>query len=466
MIRLFKRVGLNIRRNLSKNSILFFLCFIVSFFILSTDTVGRFVNTIDQSLRERIGPTIYINSSLEKNQWMHESAEPDVLKSYLKYLDSLALVDGVKTSTYSLSDLSLSANSTYNIITDKSCDVTRGDYCHLTRFKGVSGIGFLEMGSYELEIIEGRGFTQEELDNGKPVAIISDKLMDIDLEPIRVGDTIAYDILINEHTYEVNEFPLLDSYEIEVVGIYKENPKVTTAQYNRIFAGSLMNIYVPSKLIIEKNDILDHFLKEQKVTYFALLNIAEEAFKLQRWEDLDGFLVQEEKLRSGLHPEVSLKVNVDNSDYENMIEPITATNQMKSIISIVVISLSSIILAVVVFIFYKSRVREIAIYVSLGEHYLKTAFVLLLETFIIATTSFMLAIGPGMFLGNKFIEYAIKNMSLDVMGTIDIQNLIYLDFNFIRNSYLLILLISVVCTLVPIIRIFKSNPKKTLVEQQ
>lgn len=98
----------------------------------------------------------------------------------------------------------------------------------------------------ESAIIEGRMFTQEELDSGANVVILHDKgryRYRTSNEPLEVGDKIT---LVAPY---INEDVELTTLEVEVIGFYKSDD----VDLHKVFESSSENIYLPQKTVYNQS---------------------------------------------------------------------------------------------------------------------------------------------------------------------------------------------------------------------
>lgn len=96
-------------------------------------------------------------------------------------------------------------------------------------------------------IIEGRNFTNEELENGANVVILHDKgryRYRTSNEPLKVGDKILI------HPPYIDEFTELSKFEVEVIGFYKSE----SSSLHKVFDSSSENIYMSSVAVKNQSE--------------------------------------------------------------------------------------------------------------------------------------------------------------------------------------------------------------------
>ena len=244
---------------------------------------------------------------------------------------------------------------------------------------GISKNHFLSENHYE--IIEGRDFTNEELDEGLPLVIVSDreKLIEDGIErKIQVGDRLFLDGL--------------GSVPFEVIGIYRSDfrHQLTYGKNDR-FVNSF-GVLIPNQFIL-----LNLQSMQAKFTFNHVV------YQVEDYRDYFAFM---EDLRDQCNEfersysqksEKDISLTILESNESNILLSI---KNIKTVFNFIFLALFVILAAIFVFLiyyFFARKAKEIQLYVSLGQSYVKIIFHYLFAYLLIGMLATVAALVIGYF---------------------------------------------------------------------
>jgi len=354
-------------------------------------------------------------------------------------------------------------------------------------------IGDFESGT--LSLLEGRTFTQEEIDNDTLVMVIPRNIAIVNDLTIgsRVGiPNIAHDFRYSDWSDHFNENFILDKrvLEFEVIGIfgadfpYEDDVLIPFAEPT-IF-------YMPIGVAQGMMDFVSEAMLEADEAFFRGIGqgiLQEEAFLetlfiLNSPRDLEAFTVAAEVL---IHEDWQV-VGIDESVFAPVITSMDMVLELAETIQFVVIIASILIITLVLLLFLRDRRHEIGVYMALGDKKEKVIFQVLMEVGIVSIVGLFLAILIGNGLASLlssylFEQHLIEQLAAPVFGlgnlpiqlnihipwemTVD-EALILLDVSLDLETILRFVLAGIIViltsTIVPIWYATKLKPKELLLQ--
>lgn len=259
-------------------------------------------------------------------------------------------------------------------------------------------------------LVEGRTFTQEEIDQGKPVVILSSALAE--KNDLAIGDTILFtnypafdwqeELIIGEIDVSLTliglvEYPLRDRPEFHGLsgsGV-PEEARLQMQQNKQ---------YVPNRLVQEINR-----QREQKLVDFGIpeglheswyqSNVIEPLFVLKDPDDIPAFIEENEALL----PE-SYTFYSNHDTYDAISQPVRQTLQLSDSIMLFAAGAASLIVSLTVLLFIRDRKHEIGILMSLGESKGKIVGQIASEVMIIALLALLLSLLTGQMVAQRLSQ--------------------------------------------------------------
>lgn len=268
-------------------------------------------------------------------------------------------------------------------------------------------------------LTDGRTFTQEEIDQGSHVGLITQELAD--LNRIRVGDTILfthYASLIELADYSVGQIDV----PIKIIGIY-QNKAAQSLDFKRKSHGidvndtddewfeSLRNntIMIPNQLIIDvkaraKQLLIQHGLPDGYPEQYLEPEPSLPTYVLQSPDDMKPFLAE----FSPVLPQTE-RFFSNHYIYHDIAAALLQTKKMSSLVLLLAIVGSILIVGLTVLLFLKERRQELGILMSLGETKHNIIQQLLIEVLIVALIGMLLSLFSGQTLADKLSDAMIQH---------------------------------------------------------
>ncbi|HCC35647.1 MAG TPA: hypothetical protein DEQ02_08455 [Ruminococcaceae bacterium] len=363
----------------------------------------------------------------------------------------------------------------------------------------------------KVELVSGRFFSDEEINNAVPVIIVSKAFAE--LNSLQVGSFATFDTVIyKELEFDVPEDQVAELFyaeenvaekiatDFEIIGIYEPAAESTGKQSRTSMVNTeqveqeLSNLmYTPNAIweyIVEMNERLNE-LHHPGYNEGNSAPQYETFFILNNYNDIEKFRAEAEPLLPDYN---KLTFNTDFvKPYESSMK---SMQSIASMILYIAIGATVITLALVVLLFLRDRKQEMGIYISLGEKKLKVVWQVFLEVLMVFIVAVSLSLVTGNLAASSISERMVENqiaaaqereltqaresreMQPDSMSIL--HNMGYsddytaedfitgygvaLDGTVALMFYLAGFLVIVVSTTLPAIYILRLNPKKILME--
>lgn len=415
-----KRAFLSLVRRKGKSLILLVIIFILSNVMAGSIAIGQASNNVERTIKLQLGANASVELDWEKMQdWTEEQwnsleyITPEIADkigglSYVKYYD-------YSSETY--------INST--TLTQYDPNMVEVPTISYFPIKGVQYAPILDIVNGNATLVNGRTFNESEITNADYVALISDKVAE--LNNIFVGDVIylqnTFSIWKEDNTVE----EVKRDIALEVIGIF--TPKVEQSEENNggwIDYTPFNRIYVPNGVVHAEN----RWMNEQYAIAYPDSNIKIDqiyitpTFVLNNPEDVESFRTEAKNLLPDYY-----KVTVSSDAYDSVAGPIKFIGSLSNIILYVAIGATILILSLVVILFLRDRKHELGIYLSLGESKSKVVGQILIEVLSIA----IIAITLSLLTGNSIAESTSQSMMdlrNEITGNTDNGGVIYKDMGY------------------------------------
>ncbi|MGT2667505.1 ABC transporter permease [Streptococcus rifensis] len=504
-----KRAWLSVTRRKGKSLLLFAIIFIISNVIAGAISIQQASNSVEEKIKYNMGATASIDldyKALEKeyakdeNFMVENELTPEIIEqvgqsSFVKYYDyNTGASLGSESLEYFIPDY-LKEQS------DQGMYMTGGgEEYHAFSLKGVQYPKILDIEEKKINLVDGRVLTQDEVDSGAKVVLISKAIA----EPnnLKVGDRLtltSYGVDFNggmteEGTPNIQASNLGD-FEFDIVGIF-EVPKTDSNatgddsqnqsqgdmdKMNKAFMEQMANntIYTPNKVASEVNQSSREFYAN---LYGEEVGINDSeyytpVYVLNKPEDVDKFKEENQ----GLLPKY-YTIMASSDQYDTIAGPVQSMSKLAGYVLIVAILAAILIITLVVLLFLRDRKHELGIYLSFGEDKTKVFAQILVEVLLIAFVAITLAVLTGNLIANGLSGSLIQNqlenqMSMDsgyyynpmTLGTHNFTTDDVVAAYKVTLSPLYILLMygvglgtTLLATLAPLAYILRLNPKKIM----
>ena len=413
---IFNRAYLYIIRKKVRNSILFLIVTLISFFLLSGSVLNTTVNNISKNLYKDVNFGFNIESADKSNK--------EIEKDTLKKIEELK---GITTKNYIFSK---SVTVEGEKVVQENQNITLNDEMknksNLVMMNGITASkSNIDFKSEVLKLEKGRHIEE----NDKNKIMIHEKFAQ--LNNVNLGDKIKLS----------QEGKIL---ELEIVGIYSGEK---TNTFNGLSSDFIENtVYTDYKSSQE----LSNLIANNKVTSVE--------YGVDDPTKLDDVIKAVENL--GIN---NLMVSKSNKNYELVTASVESITKITNMIRIGSVVVGVVILSLILMFWVRERNYEIGILLSLGTSKVNLVLQFIVEVLLVTIFGLMIALGIEIAtikylasnVGSIFSEELPKSIADELMkisvNGIDIVNLVIV--------MIAIVIISVVVALLPIL---KMKPKKIL----
>lgn len=371
----------------------------------------------------------------------------------------------------------------------------------------------IEFEDGDYNIVDGNFYTQEDIDNGNSVCLVSQVFAE--LNGLRVGDKISLyaespSDLAFENSYYARAGVSLDdvTMELEVIGIFSHNQAINPDSSNFDYTypyenpdnmilmpgTTYRNLQVPVQQKVfdyNKEQYPDEEYYQNEANRPILENTSTVALSdvtllLNDPLEVDQF-VEDYKDNLGEYKTIT----VDNEEFNKLAKPLDTLSLYANFIVWLVVINAVVIITLITALTLKTREYEIGVLLSMGATKFKVVAQFFVELAIVALLGFTLSIGTGSLIANKVgqtvLEYQIASSGLneeedddyfyynsiwdsDYTTDVTLED-ITANYNvtisplIIGEIYVVGLGIVLISILIPSMMIMRFNPKKILMNQ-
>lgn len=408
-----KRAFLSITRRKGRALILFAVVFILGNLIAGAISIQQATQNVEKSIKKQLGGT----ASIEVDPKVYEDAmanggkvDIDPLKEDL--IKQIGSSDNVKYYDYNM-EVYGGGKDVKAFAPPKEDDngmVSMGEMKGMDfMLKGVQYASIMDFKEKKSKLVDGRAFTEEEIEKGSHVGIISKKLAEEN--NLSIGDTFVYQSNAFDFgtTYDPNAEPIATrDVPIEIIGIFEpiEAEKKTDEDTKKadpmagFFNTQFQNtLYVPNGVTSKESSFQSEELK--KVNPDTDMGEASylPKFVLKSPEVVDAFKEETKPLMPK-----NYKLTASTDQYNSIAAPIKSMSKLSGYVLIAAVGASLLIVSLVVLLFLRDRKHEFGIYLSLGEKRQRVLGQVIIEVLVVA----FVAIGLSLFSGN-YLAKGISN---------------------------------------------------------
>lgn len=441
-----KRALLSISRKKTKSLLLFAIIFILGNVMAGAIAIRQGADNVEKNIKSQLGAVLTIDVDQEAiNEAMKD--DPTGMSVTIDGPPSFELLQTISRSAYVKSyDFTTSTQvGSENFTSWLDPDLNQGmvgedpmqKYYQYT-LKGTQFPGVLIIAEGKADLLDGRTFTQDEIDRGSPVALITKRLAEAN--NLSVGDSIVVGSYIFDWENNTTGTPAVkDSQDLplQIIGIYqqKETPKTGDASdKSMMFSDEKQRqantLIVPNLVVINEQKFLneqwlaDSDMPEEEKEKARNSVYYQSLFILESPDDIQAFKDETMPL---LPPFYTVITNSDS--YSTIAAPVEQTSKLATYVLYVAIGASILIISLVVLLFLRDRKHELGIYMSLGEQRGKVVSQVVLEVLLIA----VLAIGLSLITGNFVAQGLSDSMVRDQL--VQEQTDPWMDPNYGMDSY-------------------------------
>ncbi|MCI5774183.1 MAG: ABC transporter permease [Erysipelotrichaceae bacterium] len=353
----------------------------------------------------------YPNIDLALNEKM---IADERVKAVDAFFDRIAYADGIEylKNPYAKND------DSYGFTYDQ--DGNQIEY-RPPNFKIQANIFPMQIALYEktYEVIEGRFYTQEDIDNENKVCLITDELAQ--LNNLKIGDTITISTQSSSELAAMSKAGIDTSeldMDLEIIGIYHNNkqldPNDTNTQYLQPFE-------VPGNTILMPSTTYTRHLYDTSLIvnpYYQQIYGGLESMEMPSYEDFSKINSAYYLLDDPLNVEKFVKdyegelgqyqiLNANNDEFNRMARPLDSISMFASLILLIVGVASVIIITLIVALTLKTRTYEMGVLLSMGVSKAKVILQMFVELLIVAVLGFTLSVISGSLIAGKVGEVVL-----------------------------------------------------------
>lgn len=286
-----------------------------------------------------------------------------------------------------------------------------------------------EEGTYE--IVDGRMYNQDDIDNGNKVVVITKELAETN--GLTVGDSITVSNTTKEQfdqyygTMGITEEQ--SKLELEIVGIYttknEVDPTSDQFQWMQAYESPKNYVLIPattmgqfnyqiSKTVYDNNvaqGTVDEYMTEPVMEDFNAINKV--VYLLNDPLDVEAFA---DAYKANISEYQML--NANNEEFDKLAKPLDTLSFFANVIVWIVTLNAVVIISLVTALTLKTREFEIGVLLALGVSKVKVVMQLFTELLIIAVLGFTLAVASGSLLagqvGDMVLDYQTSNAEEEI----------------------------------------------------
>lgn len=481
-----KRGFLSITRKKGKTFILLAVIFILGNLISGATAIQLATSSVEENIKEKLGAAATVELDYEELDSMSEEEQmnvefEDISVDLIKQIGELSYV---KYYDYSMS--TYLGSKSIEAYQDEDEDIMMGPGMDFM-LKGINYAPVIDFEEQKGKLIDGRVFTDEEVEKGTAVAIISKKLAE--KNDLKVGDNFTLDNEIYEYDDATGNETLITSRDVvlEIIGIFEpksvKEDKKEGSEHGMIDFMDIEyqnTVYVPNEIVAIENKY--HWEEYAKVDedFAEMMEEEEDTFEyytplfvLNSPDDTEAFVEEVKPLLPELYTVISAA-----DQYDSIAGPMSSMSKLSKYVLLVAVIATVLITGLVVLLFLRDRKRELGIYLSLGERRGRVVGQILIEVMVVAFIGITISLFSGNFLAGQISETMMKAddndeyyddmfyyMDLqtditpdDVMDAYEVS----LNASYILGFYIIGLLTILISTIIPLIYIVRLNPKKIL----
>ena len=415
---IFNRAYLYIIRKKVRNSILFFIVTLISFFLLSGSILNTTVGSISRNLYKDVNFGFTIESIDKSNK--------EIEKDTLKKINEVA---GVNQKNYLYAK---SVNVVDKKVVQENQNVTitekMKNKSNLVMMNGITSTkNNIDFKSEVLKLEKGRHI--EENDQSK--------------------------IIIHEKFASMNNLNLGNKIKLE------QNGKTVEFEVVGIFSGEKTNNFEGlSSDFIENTVYTDYNSSQELLNYSTNNRVTSVEYGVNNPTKLDDIIKDVESL--GIN---NISVSKSNKNYELVTSSVESVTKLTNMIRIGSVIVGVVILSLVLMFWIRERLYEIGVLLSLGISKMNLILQFVVETLIVTIFGFLSALGLEFILLKYISGHTTSIFSEDLPKIIsDELTKISINGSNIISVMIVLITIVIISVVVALLPILKTKPKKILTQ--
>ena len=419
---ILKRAILSMKRHLLRTFLLFFVILLLTTGVASAISVRQAVINIDESLRARLPAIASIHldqATLNDPDLFREDFEREPLTSEI--IREIGELSYVRMFDYALWGYNFFNSSLIPVIRFDEIELDISRRAGAFFLRGIQYHNVMDIESGLIELVNGRVFTEEEVETGATVAIVSQAFLNEN--ELTIGDTIYLMYRIYDEEAMGEERILSVAYgdehllgeklfELEVIGSFSQEFEGDPSSFELLNHLSLLNqFYVPNLLIESTLDLYIEAFSEVNPELVELLQSADFREELIQYENIifmmhDPLYLENFKQKADiLLPNFWIASDLSNS-YADFASSMDMLNEVFLFVMISATGATLLVVTLSTLLILRERKKEIGIYLALGERKKKIIYQLFIELMLPA----MIALSLALFVGSQLSSFISESM--------------------------------------------------------
>jgi len=433
-VNVLQRALASMTRKKAKSLILLIIVFVLGNIMLSSLVIMQSVDSTREAMLRELPPIVSMQMDNEYIQEkMEEVDDPQEMDIRLPDFDELEEIeeagrDYIRAYDYSAHGSITTKSLDYYQPEDESTergmveDSGEGQYFTL---RGAQIPQFTLLEVEEARVSQGRTFEPQEIEEGKPVILMSEELAEEN--DIMAGDHV----LVENKWHEIgrpggpdDEPELIDAreYEFEVIGLldFLDVPGEEDHAHGMSDREKYQTLYTTNGFIAElQSDSMeimrDELPEEQREMMEQQEDIVESPqlpvnFVLNTSEDINDFVDSVEPVIEQEY----IKLSTQQDNFQQIAEPLESMRSIIVYSFYIAVGSSILVLTLVLLGFLKDRQKELGIYLALGEKKKKIIAQVVVEALGIGLIGATLALFTGMFVSDSISEMLLATQDMDL----------------------------------------------------
>ena len=495
---MFKRIQYYITKNWRKAMLLSLFIFFSSALILTMSATQNISEYMMQRVKQNFGAQVHLTWNIQKDETGESVKDLPMLEA--KYIDKLAADERVRVVDWS-ETIMIMAEDLVQIVDEKSDQGTDLSFSlrgHSFWLNGVAYPDYFLVHDNDLSVMDGRAFTQEEINAGANVVIINETVAQQSKK--HVGDKI---ILKQQITTPAHELPIEElinelraggtgakvlveqAVEVEIIGIYRPQLltiDAVTSQSQDQQASFRMSNELQQNMIFIPNPHVEQMLQFEESEKLRLgKNVIPQnyyrlpSFILKSPDDVEQFVLDYQEIL----PE-AYRLASSFADYQRVAEPLIQISTITQRFVMITVLIYLIILIALCWNYIRDRRKESAVLLALGEKRQNIVLQITTEITLLASVGIVIAfvlsslIGPTIMadiVTKKYTEsiptmgYGLIIAQSGISGH-EINDMAQNAFSIsdLITVLMLILVTVLVVTIMNIIYVYRLSPREILIE--
>jgi putative ABC transport system permease protein len=459
-----KRASLSLIRRPGKSLLLLVLIFILSNVLAASIAIGEASSNVEKTMKAQLGADATLELDYDKISQLPDFNWDQIVPITAPIIEAVGALSQVRYYDYN-QEMWLSSSNLIGY--DPNNENMEFSYFNL---KGVQYAPIMDFDKGRGDLIEGRVFSNQDIADRAYVALISDKVAE--LNNLFIGDRISVrNVYYNKDNQEVVRDIILDVIGIFQPVLQQQNPSVREgwvdySAFNRIYVPNGVT-QLENRWWLEQyvNDYPDSGVQIDQVYLYP-------TFVLTDPEVIESFRTEALNYLPDYY-----RVRVSSDAYDSVAGPIRFIGGLSTTLLWVGILATVLILSLVVILFLRDRKHELGIYLALGERPYKVMAQIVVETMSVAILAISLSLISGQWMA-RLTSDALLQMRVgesenggimpyfegNYLSPEDVINAYAIDFDlrYVLLLYGVGLGTIAVSSIAPMIYILRLKPKKIL----